>query len=179
MALDDSVQLWAGTAYRHIPASPSGNVLDFRFAGRAPDNRWNASTEPTLYLASDRGVALAEYARHVQVFAVPGLAPRTQSRQLYRLELRVERLLDLRDPRALAELKIDGAPACFLDKQLARRAAQRIRLNSTAQGMLVPAMAFLDEPARWALVLFLDKLPADPRAFITAVAPEGAFHLDT
>jgi len=106
------------------------------------------------------------------------LARARNARQVYRLDLRLERLLDLRDSRVLMELALDGAPACFLDKPTARRAAQHVRLASAAQGILVPSMAFLDEPTRWALVLFLDKLPADPRAYITAVAAEGAFLVD-
>ena len=64
MALDPLARPWSGAAFRHIPAGSPVGVLDFRFAGRSADNRWNAQGEPTVYLASDRGVALAELARH-------------------------------------------------------------------------------------------------------------------
>jgi hypothetical protein len=37
-------------------------------------------------------------------------------------------------------------------------------------------VAFLDDPARWNLVLFLEKLPRDLREFIT-VTPAGTFHI--
>jgi hypothetical protein len=44
--------------------------------------------------------------------------------------------------------------------------------------MLVPSVAFLDDPERWVAMLFLEKLPPDPRQFITAVEALGTFHLD-
>ncbi len=55
---------WDDWVFRHVPDVPSINVLDLRYAGRAPDNRWNESHQPTLYLASDVGVAVGEFARH-------------------------------------------------------------------------------------------------------------------
>jgi hypothetical protein len=45
-------------------------------------------------------------------------------------------------------------------------------------------MAFLDDPAplegpsRWVLVLFLEKLPNDPHAFLSNVVADGVFRLD-
>jgi hypothetical protein len=35
------------------------------------------------------------------------------------------------------------------------------------QALLVPSVAFLDDQARWNLVLFLEKLPPDPSRFIS------------
>lgn len=46
-----------------------------------------------------------------------------------------------------------------------------------AQALLVPSMAFLDAPERWVLVLFLDKLPADHRHFVTALEAAGTFRV--
>ena len=66
MALDALPRPWSGAAFRHSPADSPYGVLDFRFAGRAADSRWNYPGAPTLYLAGDRGVALAELARHFQ-----------------------------------------------------------------------------------------------------------------
>ena len=61
MTLSRYLQRWSGTALRHIPAGSPYDVLDFRFAGRGTDNRWNQSDSPTLYLAGDEGVLIAEW----------------------------------------------------------------------------------------------------------------------
>ena len=55
---------WSGDAYRHIPKTSPFDVLDFRFAGLGADNRWNTPGQPTLYLAGDEGVLIAEWGRH-------------------------------------------------------------------------------------------------------------------
>ena len=56
---------WIGTAYRHVAAANDRNVLDFRFAGQQANNRWNDQGQPTLYLAGDPGILIAECGRHV------------------------------------------------------------------------------------------------------------------
>ena len=73
-------------------------VLDFRFAGRATTNRWNYAGEPTLYLARDRGVAIGEFARHLQERRAPPAARQIVARQLFGLRLAVDRVLDLTSP---------------------------------------------------------------------------------
>ncbi len=75
----------------HLPAGA-------RYTGRATANRWNAAGEPTLYLAGDVGVAIAEFARHLNVERAPAPAPVVAARTVYRLAVRVEHLLDLRGP---------------------------------------------------------------------------------
>ena len=74
MALDDLITSWSGIAYRHLPARSPYGVLDFRSAGRAVDNRWNDQRAPTLYLASDIGVVIAEFGRHFEQNRTPTLA---------------------------------------------------------------------------------------------------------
>jgi RES domain-containing protein len=76
---------WTGLAYRHIPAGSPYSVLDFRFAGSSSDNRWNVAGEPTLYLAGDYGVVLAEYARHFDHERALREPQLLHARQLYRL----------------------------------------------------------------------------------------------
>lgn len=49
----------------------------------------------------------------------------------------------------------------------------RIRGELSAQAMLVPWIAFLDDLTRWNLVIFLDKLPANPPDWIHRVEPLG------
>lgn len=91
MALDAFPRPWSGPAFRHIPASSPIGVLDFRFAGRSADNRWNEPGEPTVYLASDRGVALAELARHFHEAPVPPARLQLVERAVFRLEVTIGR----------------------------------------------------------------------------------------
>ena len=71
MTLAGHLQRFAGSALRHIPAGSPFDVLDFRYAGRAADNRWNEPGYPTLYLAGDEGVVIAEWGATLQRIAPP------------------------------------------------------------------------------------------------------------
>jgi RES domain-containing protein len=170
--LDQHVVAWSGVGYRHLPAGMSYDVLDVRFAGQATDSRWNVPGEPTLYIAGGIGVAIAEFTRHFQERRAPGLAARTVTRTVYRLDVQIDRLIDLRQAAVWATLSLANAPACFMDRTIARATAQFVRHTTPAQALLVPSVAFLDDLARWVLVLFLEKLPADPRQFIHGVDVE-------
>jgi RES domain-containing protein len=169
---------WSGDAYRHVPGESTIDILDFQFAGQVGNNRWNVVGEPTLYLASDLGVAIAEFARHYREQRSTAVGREGVVRQVYRLRVEVERALDLRDPTVLASLSIGNAPHCFLDQQIARATAHHLRSATTTQAILVPSMAFLDAPDRWVAVLFLEKLPQNSRRFITAVESARTFRID-
>jgi RES domain-containing protein len=169
---------WSSDAYRHIPGGSTVDVLDFRVAGQIGDNRWNVAGERTLYVASDRAVTIAEFARHYRERRSPATRREAVSRQVFRLRVELQQVLDLRNPQILASLSIAEAPYCFLDPVIARATARHIRSATTTQAIIVPSMAFLDAPDRWVAVLFLEKLPQDPRQFITAVEPVGTFHLE-
>jgi RES domain-containing protein len=178
VAIDDLLAAWAGTAYRHIPAGSPFDVLDLRLAGRGRDNRWNDEGDRTLYLAGDQGVAVAEFGRHLQSDRSPDRRLVSQARQIFRLSVVLERVLDLRDPPVHDALSLVDAPRCFLDKGLARATARYIRRATSAQAILVPSVAFLDQIDRWVLVLFIESLPPDPRTFITAVEPDAIFRVE-
>lgn len=173
MALDALLRAWRGVALRHIPAASPFGVLDFRFAGQSAENRWNEPGHPTLYLAGDEGVLIAEWGRHFATNRTPGLQRATIARAVFALDLAMDRTLDLRDPAVCAALSIGDAPYAFTDVAFARATAHFVRATTAAQALLVPSMAFLDDPTRWCLVAFLDKLPADPADFITAATPRG------
>ena len=158
---------WSGTALRHIPAGSRLDVLDTRFAGLAVDNRWNEAGEPTFYLAGDLGVALAEYARHLREDVGLQGTP-VHERAVYQIAVELEAVLDLRDPRVRSAIGLHGGLRRFLDRAVARATAHFVRRTTPAQGLLVPSVAFLDDPSRWNLVLFLDKLPADTSSFMRA-----------
>jgi RES domain-containing protein len=176
--LRDFLVPWSGSAYRHIPAGAQADVLDFRALGWSADNRWNFLGERTLYLASDRAVAIAEFGRHYREDTSAGLQAPMVPRQIYRLQIEIQHLLDLRDPALLELLAIDSPPYRLLDRRVARAIAHYLRFVTAAQAILVPSVAFLDDVTRWVGVLFLEKLPDDPGAFVTAVEPAGVFRLD-
>ncbi len=158
---------WGGTAIRHVPAGSQFDVLDIRFAGLAADNRWNETGEPTFYLAGDLGVALAEHARHLREDVGMAGTPPVRERAVYEIEVRLEALLDLRDPRVRSAIGLHGGTRRFLDRRVARATARFLRLTTAAEGLLVPSVAFLDDPSRWNLVLFLDKLPDDVNSYMS------------
>lgn len=178
MATDLYPRPWSGSACRHIPDDAQYSVLDLRMAGSGSDNRWNSRREPTLYLAGDSGVAIAEFARHYREDRTPVMGRRAVRRRIYTMQVRLDHLLDLRTPEAWDALSLTGMPYRFLDKDEARAVAGYVRNTTAAQSILVPSMAFLEDLSRWVLVVFLEKLPADPSTFLTNVEADGVFHVE-
>jgi len=178
VALDQFARPWSGPAFRHIPATSTFGVLDFRFAGSGATNRWNYQNSPTLYLASDPAVGLAEFARHLREERSAQLSRGLVERTQYRLQVMLSAVLDLRESALTAPLSLSGAPHCFLDRRIARSTAEFLRRTTVAQGLFVPSMALLDQADRWILVLFLDKLPRESGRFITAVDDAGRFSVE-
>jgi RES domain-containing protein len=177
VSVASSVGSWSGSACRHIPDDSPFGVLDTRFAGRSHDNRWNRAGEPTLYLASDRAVLVAEFARHLQADA--GLAPQaTQARRVYDLRLELRRVLDLRDARVCDILELRDAPFCFVDREIARTTAAFLRRVVSVQAVLVPSMAFLDDRSRWVLVVFLENLEGGLDASVRSVERNGVLRFE-
>jgi RES domain-containing protein len=169
--IDAYLRPWSGEGVRHLPEQ-ARDPLDVRWAGIATENRWNVAGQPTLYLAKDRAVALAELARHFRDERTPELARQAHQRQVYRFRLTLHRTLDLRDPAFCAALSITDAPQRVLHKPAARATAQFLRELTPAEALFVPSMAFLDQPEAWVLVVFLEKLPADLRSVIAGVTPD-------
>lgn len=129
-----------------------------------------------LYLAKEKDVALAEYARHFKVDRTPRLAAQTYRRQVFRFRVELEYVLDLRNPKVWAELSLKDAPDCFKDKTIARATANFIRHTTSTQAIVVPSVAFLDDLEQWCLVLFLEKLQP-PGKFLPSVEADGFFHI--
>ncbi|MBI2864020.1 MAG: RES family NAD+ phosphorylase [Chloroflexi bacterium] len=175
MSLDTFLRPWSGPAFRHIPDGSQFDVLDFRFAPLSSENRWNYQGDATLYLACDAGVALAEFARHLKVDRPPDAISHVVARRLFLLQVTVNHALDLRDAELCRALSLAGAPQCFLDKSVSRAVAQFLRRATQAQSLFVPSMALLDQPDRWILVLFLEKLPNDISQFLSEVRFAGMF----
>lgn len=171
-AIDGALTPWIGAGYRHINATRGDSVLDFTHAGEYGKNRWNVPGEPTLYLAGDMGVAIAEWGRRYPVSFTSESIP-SANRDVYRLHLRLSAVLDLRSPESLSMLGISGTPDVFRDVDIARATAAVTRLVPRAQAMLVPSIAFLDDLTRWNLVVFLEKMPSGTDAWITRVDHVG------
>jgi RES domain-containing protein len=180
MSIQSYIQPWAGNAVRHIPKLAVGqyDIYDFSYAGRSAENRWNLQGEPTLYLAKEKNVALAEYARHFKIDRTPQLARQAQQRAVYRFDVQLEEVVHLCQPEVWAELSLTNAPDCFKDRDVARACANFIRYTTTATAIFVPSMAFLDDLEQWCLVLFLEKLPTDVREFLPSVNTDGTFRIE-
>lgn len=179
MSLQSYIQPWSGHAVRHIPDTPGKtyDIYNFNYCGRSNENRWNVAGESTLYLAKEKDVALAEYARHFQVDRTAALAAKTHRRKVYRFRIELEHTLDLRDAKVWTELSLANAPDCFKDKAIARAIAHFIRNTTEVQAILVPSMAFLDDLEQWCLAIFLEKLPSNPEHFLPSVQEDGYFQI--
>ncbi len=174
MSLHELVQPWRGHAVRHIPEVAT-DVYDFSRADLAADNRWNYQGEPTLYLASERDVALVEYARHFKVERAEGLLKQVRPRKVFRFEVRLEETLDLRTSAVCQALSLQDFPNCLLKKNYTRAVGTFVRHTTDAVACFAPSMGFLDQLQKWTLILFLDKLPAEVQQFLPTVVEEGVF----
>ena len=180
MSIQSYIQPWQGPAVRHIPKQTERqyDIYDFSYAGRSAENRWNLQGETTLYLAKEKNVALAEYARHFQVDRSPHLARKIHERIVYRFDVRLEQVLNLCRSAIWQELSLTNAPSCFQNRDIARACANFIRYTTPATAIFVPSVAFLDDVEQWCLVLFLEKLPSDVREFLPNVISDGSFRID-
>jgi hypothetical protein len=107
---------------------------------------------------------VAEYARHLAVDRGGRLTP--ARRMVYELGIRLDRVVDVRDPRVLALIGRDDAPECWLDTRISRAVATFFRDTLAIQAILVPTVAYLDDSRRFNVVCFLENLPSTPRSFL-------------
>lgn len=137
-------------------------------AGSERPQRWSDAGAPTVYLASDVGVALAEWGRHVP------LDERREPSGLWRVPVRLDRAVDLRaaSPGAIVALAglagIDpppdaSDPAWCLATDVTRDIGAWLRYAARLDGLLVPSVAFLDDRSRGNIVVFTHE-PSDVRA---------------
>lgn len=145
---------WDRPLYCNIPAL--GEVdLDMLGEADGGGDRWNEPGEPTAYFGVDRGVALAELARHHEPVDEP------EERRIIRIEPspgRFAGLVDLRDPAVLGALGASPDPTAFLDRAVTRALARQARALPETAGLVVPSMAFLDRTERCTVVVFSDRL---------------------
>jgi RES domain-containing protein len=129
------------------PAETSLRVTDL---GTDEGHRWSEDGQPTLYVAGDEGVVLAELGRHWS--DEPG------SVGIWKLELHLECVLDLRRADVRAILGGPSEPRDWLAVDHCRAAVRQVRDAGSFDGIVVPSVAFLDDPSRWNAVVFLERL---------------------
>lgn len=173
MKIEKFITPWKGYTFRHIP---DGNeVLDFSLCGLSKENRWNSPGEPTLYLAGSKQIALGEYSRHYQENRRYQLSKKTQRRDFYRLEVQLERTINLCNPDVYTNFP--GAPDCFKAIKTARTVTALFRNMFKIEAVFVPSMVFLDDLSKWCLVLFLENLPQEINQSIINVKKSGLFEI--
>jgi len=124
-------------------------------ADRRPDhlvttkaNRWTEAGTPSIYLAGDPGVALAEWGRHW----IDGAT----SVALWRVRLELSSVVDLRHEWRDYRSGPDGL-TWVLDEDRCRWIARQMQ-SAGVEAVIVPSVAFLDDPRRGNALLFVDAL---------------------
>jgi RES domain-containing protein len=161
MALDSLQRAWSGIGLRHVPTGATHGILDATHAARSRRNRWNEAGTPTFCFASDIAVVVAEFARHIQA-ELPDGEPERQARDVWRVPISLGRLIDFRDPATSASIGLSKIDDWIGDIDRTQATARYVRQHADVQGLLVPSMGFLDDAARWNVVVYLDRI--DPQA---------------
>lgn len=152
---------YSGAAYRHVashynPLSGAG--------ARSQGGRWNPKgSYSTLYLARERATAIAEFQR---MASRAGRAPADfLPRRLYTYRLRLNGLLDLTDPDALAAVDLTAADLSSDDLsrcQAVGEAAQHLG----REGVIAPSAT----TSGTVIAVFFDRL--DPESAVEAPSYE-------
>jgi RES domain-containing protein len=133
-------------------------------------NRWNAHGVPTVYLAGDVGLALVEAGRHLA-----GLSGTAMTRAVWRADIRAPGIVDM---RGTVHGGSDTAQRLWiLDRARCRRIASELRKDEAVLGLVVPSAGSLDDPSRWNLVLFVDRLAVRLEVIIREAAIVGRLEL--
>lgn len=134
-----------------VCSGPATDRFDVAELVTTDGNRWSGPGEPTIYLAGDHGVALAEVGRHWE--------ERSGDTALWQVDVALSAAVDLRRDDVRAATGVPEDPRWFLDRARCRDFAARFRAAG-CDGLIVPSVAFLDDLARWNAVVFVD--PATP-----------------
>jgi hypothetical protein len=94
-------------------------------------------------------VALAELGRHWE--------EQQDATAVWSVTLSLGAAADLRDPTVRSSLGLPGDLTWILDKERCHAVATRLRSDGTHDGLVVPSVAFLDDPGRWNAVVFVDR----------------------
>jgi RES domain-containing protein len=149
MAADVSADLrpWSGEAFC---TGPRDQQLDVALLVTRDGNRWSANDEPTVYLAGDPGVAIAELGRH--------WGERDGPTAVWSVRFDLAAAVDLREPAAQRSLGLPDHPGWILDVDGCRAVAAALRERGDCDGIIVPSAALVDDPSRWNVVIFVERL---------------------
>jgi RES domain-containing protein len=169
--IGEHVAPFSSTVFCHVP---SDRAFDPAALARPDDgrDRWGTPGERTVFLASDPGVAVAEYVRHRPANGA------SEERRIVGLRLNVVNVLDLRNPSIVGLLETVAPQRRLVDREMARAVAAEIRAMGICQGLLVPSMAFLDRPERFNIVIFAEHLGRDVGDLVTDPSDIGRISLD-
>jgi hypothetical protein len=168
--LGDAVTPFSGRVSCHAPASRSFSIDAIARDDDGRD-RWGAPGRRTAFLTSDRGVALAEFARHHEPSAS------ADARRIVDMRLQAVPVLDLRVENVLLTLGCAPAMRRGFDRATARRLSAELRDLGICQGLIVPSMAFPDRPDRFNVILFCERLGVELGALLFDVEEVGAVRL--
>ena len=141
-----SLEAWMTTPVGWAPSDSAGLV------GRSGDH-WTLPGQPTVRLASDPGVAVAEAGR---TWAGPG-----DEIAVWSARVTLDAVADLRRRDLWSRVTIPDDPCWILDRERCRGVAGRLRSEGDADGMIVPSAVVLDDPRRFAIVVFVERLRRD------------------
>jgi RES domain-containing protein len=146
-ALGRLVEPVSGDVFCHAPAD---RPFELEALARPDDgaDRWSSPGTSTIYLAGDALVALGEFARH-------GDAAGSDDRRIVRLKLRRVPVLDLRRPAVVTAIGVDP-DRCGVDREESRSLSAVVRGTAICSGLVVPSMAFREDPERFNVVVFAE-----------------------
>jgi RES domain-containing protein len=93
---------------------------------------------------------------------VPDGESERQARDIWKVPISLGRVIDFRDPAASASIGLSKIDDWIGDIDRTQATARYVRQHADVQGLLVPSMGFLDDAARWNIVVYLDRI--DPQA---------------
>jgi RES domain-containing protein len=138
---------WSGEAFC---TGPRDQPLDLGLLVTREGNRWSGNDEPTVYLAGDPGVAIAELGRH--------WGERDGAAAVWSLRVDLAAVIDLREAAAQRSLGLPDDPSWILDVEGCRAMAAVLRERGDCDGIIVPSAAVVDDPSRWNAVIFVERL---------------------
>ena len=118
-----------------------------------------------------------EFARHIDRDRAPELAALVRTRRVFEIELELERVYDLTNPDAVAQLGIVNAPACFHDRAVARATAGFLRDVIEVEAVIAPAIARLHRPGYRIVIVFPDRLERPLSELARRIEPAGSLQL--
>jgi len=98
-------------------------------------------------------------------------------RDVWSVEIRLDHTLDLRDPVVIEAMGAPPLRRWILDAGKTRAAAEHLRAQTGVQGLIVPSVAFLDDPDRPNVIVFRDRV--DPAVAFGLPHRSGRITLDT